>query len=67
MSDSQRVVRRQNADTRIFQPQLLCSLIRSRLSVVFVNRTTLRRTAKQLLESIRVVKFSERQVDVIFA
>ena len=39
----------------------------SRLSVVFVNRTTLRRTAKQLPESIRVVKFSERQVDVIFA
>ena len=36
-------------DTRIFQPQLLCSLIPSRLIVVFVNRITLRRTVKQPL------------------
>lgn len=65
MSDLQHVVHNQNADIGNNQQQLLCSRIRRRLSVVSVNKTTLRRTVKQLLGSI-LVKFSGNQVDVIF-
>ena len=69
MSDLRRVFHRQNADIRNNQQSLLCLRICRRLSVVSLNRsrTTLRRTVKQLLESICIVKFSKNQIDVIFA
>ena len=67
MSDPLHIVCSQNADPRILQQVLLCLLIHGHLSAVSVNSNTLHKTFKQILESIHVVKFSGRLVDVMLA